>query len=204
MGEKEQTNRGMKADATKRSIYQKAMRLFKKKGYDSVKIIDICKAANVSVGTFYYYYKSKEDIIECGITKLEKAMNSILKSYTPTNPISNIRYFVAQQMKIVSKFNSEDLAIIYGYRLLLIISGNFNMQQHTDRLSENDFLFKEVNKAISEGFFRSDLCAQEVVETIRRQSRGCAYDWCLHKYSFDLVETRLKDLNIMIEAWSNK
>lgn len=204
MSEKEQTNRSIKADATKRKIYQKAMKLFQKKGYETVKIIDICKAADVSVGTFYYYYKSKEDIIECGITNLNKAMNSMLKSYTPIDPISNIRNFVSQQMKIVSRYNSEDLAIIYGYRLLLIISGKFCMEQLSNKLSENDFLYKEVKKAIDEGIFKSDLNAAEVVETIRRQSRGCAYDWCLHKYNFDLVETRLKDLNIMLEAWMKK
>jgi AcrR family transcriptional regulator len=204
MVEKALTSRKIKADKTKQKIYERAMRLFRKKGYDSVKIIDICKSAGVSVGTFYYYFKSKEDIVETGIFRHNEAMNRILDAYTPTDTISNIRYFICQQMKIVNQFNSEDLAIIYGYRLFLTVSGKFNIKQHTENISANDFLYKEVKSGVEQGLFRNDLTVDDIVETIRRQSRGCTYDWCLHKYNYDLLKTRMHDLDLMLEALMKK
>ena len=36
-------------------IYDSAIDLFIEKGFENVKISDICKEAQVSTGTFYYY-----------------------------------------------------------------------------------------------------------------------------------------------------
>lgn len=52
----------MQAINTKQKIYDAATDLIDKKGFDSTTIEDISKKANVSVGAFYHYYKSKDDI----------------------------------------------------------------------------------------------------------------------------------------------
>jgi AcrR family transcriptional regulator len=41
-----------------------AEQLFIKKGYEHTAVSDIVKKANVAQGTFYYYFKSKEEILD--------------------------------------------------------------------------------------------------------------------------------------------
>ena len=44
----------------KTEILNKALELFKEKGYDNVTVNEIASASNISKNTFYYYYESKE------------------------------------------------------------------------------------------------------------------------------------------------
>lgn len=48
----------------RRELIDIAERLFTKKGYDEITISDIVKAAGVAQGTFYYYFKTKDDILD--------------------------------------------------------------------------------------------------------------------------------------------
>ena len=51
------------SNSTRENIIEKANQLFLEKGYQSVTVVDICQACNISKTTFYYHIKSKEDII---------------------------------------------------------------------------------------------------------------------------------------------
>jgi AcrR family transcriptional regulator len=52
-----------KRQQTHRRIFDEAMRLFRQRGFDSVSVGDIAKAAEVSVPTFYAHYDSKDHLI---------------------------------------------------------------------------------------------------------------------------------------------
>jgi AcrR family transcriptional regulator len=62
----------------KGEILDAAEKLFAAKGYDAATVNDILAGADIAKGTFYYYFKSKEDVLD-GIVKrqidkgLEKA-----------------------------------------------------------------------------------------------------------------------------------
>lgn len=51
-----------KKDAKRTAIMQAAVRVFAEKGYHSAKVRDIVAAANVAVGTFYFYFPDKETL----------------------------------------------------------------------------------------------------------------------------------------------
>lgn len=64
----------------KTEILNMAEALFQQKGYAGTAVSDIVEQVGVSQGTFYYYFKSKEEIIEEIIKRqIEKAANSIKK-----------------------------------------------------------------------------------------------------------------------------
>src|SRR5699024_611261 len=48
---------------TKRFLQEKAFHLIEKKGYDNVTVDEICKELGLTKGAFYYYFKSKSDIL---------------------------------------------------------------------------------------------------------------------------------------------
>ena len=56
------TKRQLQAISTKKKIYNSAMELMDKRGFENTTIEDISKKADVSVGASYHFYKSKDDI----------------------------------------------------------------------------------------------------------------------------------------------
>jgi AcrR family transcriptional regulator len=52
-----------KALITKENIYTQTLHLINEKGYDNVLIEDITQTAGIAKGTFYYYFKSKEQLL---------------------------------------------------------------------------------------------------------------------------------------------
>ena len=73
------TTRDIQREETKKRIYDVAFKLFDEFGYDKVKVSDIAKAANVSVGSVYYHYKNKEAIIDYGYYELLEVISDVAR-----------------------------------------------------------------------------------------------------------------------------
>lgn len=52
-----------KSNETKEKVFGSALSLFKKKGFEETTMRDIAKEANIALGTTYYYFSSKDDIV---------------------------------------------------------------------------------------------------------------------------------------------
>lgn len=67
--------------AVELSILDKApAALFAEKGYDSCSVNDILNAVGIAKGTFYYYFKSKEDVLDAAVEQVsEQIMEKIRK-----------------------------------------------------------------------------------------------------------------------------
>lgn len=52
------------SETRKKEIVLAARKLFLVKGYDNTAITDILKAVSIAKGTFYYYFSSKEELLE--------------------------------------------------------------------------------------------------------------------------------------------
>lgn len=53
-----------------RELMETATRLFMEQGYEETSVSDIVKACGVAQGTFYYYFKTKEDMLDAIATTL--------------------------------------------------------------------------------------------------------------------------------------
>lgn len=57
-------------EVRKREILLVARELFIKKGYDQTSVNDILKIVDIAKGTFYYYFSSKEEVLEAIIVDI--------------------------------------------------------------------------------------------------------------------------------------
>lgn len=55
--------REKKKEATKQDIFSAAAKFFVERGFDETSVDDIAEAADVAKGTFYYHFKSKDDVL---------------------------------------------------------------------------------------------------------------------------------------------
>lgn len=62
--------KGEKGEKRKQELLQIAYRLFLTKGYEETSVDEIIEEAKIAKGTFYYHFKSKEELLEALINKM--------------------------------------------------------------------------------------------------------------------------------------
>ena len=95
------TTRDIQREETKKRIYDVAFKLFDEFGYDKVKVSDIAKAANVSVGSVYYHYKNKEAIIDYGYYEFDQMLKEAYEKQTFNSEREAILFLIDFQIKDV-------------------------------------------------------------------------------------------------------
>jgi len=56
-------------DVRKNEILDMAEKLFRIKGYEKCTIMDIINEVGIAKGTFYYYFKSKEEVLDAVVLR---------------------------------------------------------------------------------------------------------------------------------------
>ncbi|WP_051393389.1 TetR/AcrR family transcriptional regulator [Glycomyces arizonensis] len=73
--------------ARRERIVAAALDLFTERGYDAVRIVDVAHAAEVSPGTVYNYFPTKEDLVLGGSGDFERALVDALASRPAHQPL---------------------------------------------------------------------------------------------------------------------
>lgn len=175
------TRRQIQAQNTYRKIYNIAIELIEKKGFDNITIAEICKEANVSVGSFYNYFESKYEIL-----------NEIFKladEYFSTTVLSNLQEGTTQD-KIIKFFEyygeyNVDRGIDFVKQLYV---GKNNLFTTKGRPMQT-VLKSIVEEGQKNEEISTDMTPDEIVRLLFITVRGIVYDWCLHDGEYDLIDT---------------
>jgi AcrR family transcriptional regulator len=125
-----------------------ALSVFEEKGFNNTRIKDITERANTSVGNFYNYFNSKEDVIEVLISGLAELMISKFRElfiYFKQNripPISAVKNLFRGYAKMF-KEKKESFLIFFEQM------GGMEQKYRTKRNEILDDFTNEVEKIIS-------------------------------------------------------
>lgn len=194
MKEKKSTRRAQ-ADNTKSKLYDVAIEMITRKGYDNVTIQDICGKAEVSVGTFYHYFGAKEGIIIEIYKQVDQYFDEVFANYPKdANAIDQIIDFIGCQMS-QAKTRGIDL-VTQVYRSQIQAGNAFFISP--DR-SIPRILRQIVEDGQAKNQIRTDISAGEISSFILRFSRGIIYDWCLHHGDYDIQKTGRSAVAFMVK-----
>jgi AcrR family transcriptional regulator len=91
---------------TKDKIYDEAVKIFAKDGFEKTTVDNIAAKSKLAKGTIYYYFKSKDDIflemIDNGISKFNKAIEEKLKDLK--NPKDKMENLLEVQLDYYEKY----------------------------------------------------------------------------------------------------
>ena len=95
----------------KKEILDAAEKLFAERGYEAATVNDILNAVKIAKGTFYYYFKSKEDVLDALIEKrisegAAKAGEIAASSLPPVQKLLAIMTAQKPQNQIQEDFNA--------------------------------------------------------------------------------------------------
>lgn len=191
-------SRQKQAIETELKIVKTALSLIKSKGYENTSIREICSAAGISTGAFYHHFKSKEDMINIGFSTYDKYLDDILDTHTETDPLKMLYFVLLNQTEYV--INEGGNLVLELYRALL--------SSHTQYAIDKDRLYyrtvwRYVDQCLREKKIITSLSADYISELLIRVVRGDIIDWCLHEYSYDLMEYVRKDLDVIFKGFSH-
>jgi len=103
-------------EQTARQLLDAARTVLASKGYHATKIVDIARAAQVGVGTFYLYYPTKEalflELVEDAVAQLKAQMDCVRSSVT--EPVEQARVRTLTFFRFASD-NRELFRIVFGH-----------------------------------------------------------------------------------------
>lgn len=179
-----------KAEATKQLIFESALTLFKKKGFDQVSIREITDYAGTAKGSFYTYFSTKSDIIVEEFWAIDAYYRSIeaevLKQASA--PRRLLRFTELQLLYVRDVIGCETLKVLYANQVL---------KEGSDKVitDQSRFWYTFICSIIEEGqetgLFRKEKRAAEYANFFNRAIRGLFLDWNISSASFDLVEVGL-------------
>ena len=182
-----------KGKLSKKRIIEAAITSFKVKGYEETTIIDICRSANIAVGTFYHYFSSKQDLLLMMINEMNASMDDFYRKQKISAYSKIILQIVDFYIDLFDFYGPELITNIYrGY----ILSGK-------NLFDLNQFAFIHIlrdifTKGRNERQFSSELPVDYMVEMVKSIFFLNSVLWCNHHDT-----NKFKDALGKIDAFLN-
>jgi AcrR family transcriptional regulator len=134
-------------------LVETAESLFFQKGYEDTAVSDIVKTINVGQGTYYHYFKSKEDILEAVAEKIvapiaENIRNIAKGNEDPATKVNSI-------MNCILQASSSET----GFMKLIHQKGNYLLHDKFEEALETRIspsIAEVISKGMEEGVFNME------------------------------------------------
>lgn len=173
-----------KAIETKQAIFDAAIELVRQKGYADTNIVDICEACGITKPTFYYYYKSKEDIfanMDFHSIVDKTVLPLILRAENPW-----------QQMNIYMIATLKQFALAYGKEVLraAVISSMATGKNPFAFITpeQSEVTLPLVKKAQEMGIVRNHMDAEKILMYSTTMFVGTLLMWVMGDLEGDIYQ----------------
>lgn len=186
----------------KRRIVDAAWKLFYEKGYDDTTVEDIIKLSETSKGSFYYYFGSKDSLLDTLSTILDEQYAELEKELPEEmNSFDKLMYLNYKAHLYME--NKIDVALLASmYSTQLIAKGNRNL------LDQNRIYYRLISRIIEEGHKRNQISREKSIYEITKFyslcERALVSDWCLNRGDYSLAEYSKEYMPILMEHFRVK
>ncbi len=115
-------------DERRREIINAAEKLFNEKGFENTAVSDIVKSIGVAQGTFYYYFKSKDDVF-CTIA--EEFLDTFMESFVLI--VDNEKLDVVEKVEMIFDKGIELIKNNEGVMFNLHTRDNMELHEKVER-----------------------------------------------------------------------
>ena len=184
---------------TKARLAESAWKLFYEKGYENTTIEDIVDDSGTSKGSFYHYFKGKDDLLGT-LSMLFDAKYEELKSVMDpaSDAVEKLIFLNHELFTMIDNSISLDL-------LSRLFSSQLTTRGEKSLLDRNRTYFKLLWKIIKEGQekgeLRTDLSVNEIVDSYAMFERALMYDWCLCNGKYALARYSYQMMPMFLEGF---
>ena len=184
---------------TKARLAESAWKLFYEKGYENTTIEDIVDDSGTSKGSFYHYFKGKDDLLGT-LSMLFDAKYEELKGVMDpaSDAVEKLIFLNHELFTMIDNSISLDL-------LSRLFSSQLTTRGEKSLLDRNRTYFKLLWKIIKEGQekgeLRTDLSVNEIVDSYAMFERALMYDWCLCNGKYALARYSYQMMPMFLEGF---
>lgn len=180
MAEKKMTKRNAQAIETRAKIFDAAVELMNKKGYDSITIEEISDKAGVSVGSFYHHFKAKYDILaEVYKRGDEYFKQTVVPNLKDPTAVGRILEFFDHYVTHMETSGMDLVSQLYSFKNTIFLKKNRPMLLMLKGI---------IAEGQASGELSDDLRAEDIAEYLFVGARGIVFHWCLYRNKWNLRE----------------
>lgn len=166
-----------------------------KKGFNKITIEDISKKAGVSVGTFYHYFKSKDDILYEVYQRADNYFKDIMKEIksdsAPEQIVEYFRYYAKYSEQSSLGFTTH----LYSIENKFFLKKGRLMQAILEDIIKQGQEKNEITK---------ERTPEEIVDLFFLIARGVIFDWGLKDGKYKLEDKMAELFELQVELFKIK
>jgi AcrR family transcriptional regulator len=177
---------------TKQRLITVALELFRQKGYEAATISQICEAVGIVKNTFYYYFESKEDLLQAAIGEHKALSVGNIAGIL----LSEISYF-EQYWQIQKPL--YDFIIENGREFFQHVKLNRHITEQVALSELNEVRISLLQKALDAGEIRCHAGPKELFYLDATLVFGTLHLWITTEKSFDFLKAIRGSLEICFD-----
>jgi AcrR family transcriptional regulator len=185
-----------KSKETRERIFRAAKQILKKKGYDELSIKNICEEAGVSNGSFYYHFKTKDDLLSYYIEEQPSINPALLE--LPRNADEAKIAIVRVYLNYVAYCRELGVEFMSGYYNPK--NQALNAAIRTERPYPIVTVQAYVEKAALAGIIRLGVEIEAFTTDIRMIVIGNVFEWCLRNGETDFEGNMRRSLGKYLDS----
>lgn len=179
-------------------IIQSALALFSEKDFDSVTIKDICANAQVANSTFYYHFKTKEELMDCLRVHDMRPRRRELFALAATHDLLERTIGACSMCAVRASRSGWMLTAQYYKRRLSLETGS----PETEALYQQEHETAEelISHAKESGSIPNRSGAHELAEAAIHLTNSVIVTWCVERGGFDLMTAVRDSLLVLFDV----
>lgn len=186
------------AQETQRKLITAGLELLKEKGFDSINVEDITKKAGVAKGTFYTYFKRKEDIVlDISRAPFGEIADEVEKM-EGLELIDKLTHYFNRFMECV-----ESCGINVCRQWTRDVLDPNNAPDNKDRQKwayDVDMLKNILNSAIKKGELKKNTPVELLTHILISELYGMMTCWCMSDGKFEPLDWTKKFCSLQLKA----
>ena len=181
---------------TKSKIVSAAWRLFYEYGYEATTVEEIIRESGTSKGSFYHYFKTKEELMGTLAYLFDEKYTEILPEVLKIDNAFEKLIFMNERLfgMIEDSISIDLVARLYSSQLVTKGEKQF--------IDYSRVYYKLLRNVVSDGQksgeIRSDLSCNEIVKMYALIERGLLYDWCICGGNYPLKDYSTKSMRNLL------
>ena len=168
----------------KQQIIDATVRLISTKGADKLTVRSVCKEADVSTGTFYHYFRDKDDLMMYFV-RTTPFSDAVLEV-----PLSDIASRISElYMMLIDTYMDLGEEFMKSFYSTSNMSLSAYMGEHDGSFDPDTVMARseiEMRAAIDAGFINEKADAHTLCMDICTIIKGCVFEWCLVNGNMDI------------------
>ncbi len=178
-------------------ILEKAVDILKVTPFEEISVQDICKAANISVGTFYHYFKQKSELLVGLMGLIDNYMqNQVFPELSCDSAYENLKRFSRGFAAYVEES---------GIKISKLISSAYPTDYNLDNEKRPLYvkLLEIITRGQSDGEFKSSFTSEKTADMILIAMSGVAVDWSRRDGNYSITDRMEEITDLFFPALLN-